>query len=73
MFPILGLRSTERGQLDQNKTLVDSQTRAKFKTLSAKTKHRASACKPRAITGSLLLSLDIKYSFLCGKKKTESL
>lgn len=34
-FPILGQRSTETGQVDPNKTLVDGQTRAKFKTLSA--------------------------------------
>lgn len=55
------------GQIDQNKTLVDSQTRAKFRTLSAKTKHGASACRPAAID-SLLLSLDIKYSSLHEKK-----
>lgn len=59
MLPIIGQRSTKRGQVDENKTLVDSQTRAKFKTLSAKTKHGESACKPAAMTCSVLLSLDI--------------
>lgn len=71
-IPIISLvrEAQKGGQIDQNKTLVDSQTRAKFRTLSAKTKHGASACRPAAID-SLLLSLDIKYSSL-HEKKTDS-